>query len=58
MVEKVQRLLQQNDNALGVTKSVGISFYPDSAKEYEMLLSKADAALYRAKKTKNTFELA
>lgn len=58
VVEKVQRLLQQNDNALGVTKSVGISFYPDSAKEYEMLLSKADAALYRAKKTKNTFELA
>lgn len=58
VVEKVQRLIEQHDNVLGVTKSVGVSFYPDSAKEYELLLGKADEALYRAKKIKNTFELA
>ena len=43
------------DNCYGVTKSIGIAFYPDNGRNYKELLKKSDKALYRAKQTKNTF---
>lgn len=56
-VEKIKRLIGERDNNHGVTKSAGISFYPESAENYDELLAKADRALYESKKVKNTYSI-
>ncbi|MBN2965487.1 diguanylate cyclase [Sulfurospirillum sp. T05] len=44
------------NHALKVTPSIGISFYPNDGEEYNVLIKKADSAMYEAKKSgKNTF---
>ncbi|HJV46372.1 MAG TPA: EAL domain-containing protein [Bacillota bacterium] len=41
-----------------ITTSIGISYYPKDGDAYEVLLKKADAAMYQAKKTgKNKFHI-
>lgn len=54
-VQAAQALLTTVDNDYQVTKSIGIALYPQSADNYEALLSRADEALYQAKRTKNTY---
>ncbi|TDQ40317.1 sensor domain-containing protein [Aureibacillus halotolerans] len=39
-----------------VTPSIGISVYPEDGQDTEMLLKKADTAMYMAKKEKNTYK--
>lgn len=46
-----------SDNPYQVTKSIGISLFPDNGNDYETLFYYADIALYDAKKTKNTYVL-
>lgn len=43
-------------NEFQVTASVGISLYPRDGLDAETLLTRADIAMYRAKKAKNTFK--
>ena len=43
-------------NDIFVTTSVGISLYPIDGKDVNTLLKHADTAMYRAKKTKNSFQ--
>ncbi len=38
-----------NDVPLAIAASIGFAFYPDDANDVHLLLSKADAAMYRAK---------
>ena len=47
-----QPYYQINGNTLCVTASCGISFYPDHATTFDILLKNADVSLYRAKKLK------
>ena len=52
--QKLELLLHNDDNALKVTKSVGVSVYPDDAEKFSDLLHLADLALYHSKEQKNT----
>ncbi|MFL7868157.1 MAG: diguanylate cyclase [Anaerolineales bacterium] len=47
---------QFGDHELKVTASVGISLYPRDGQDAQVLLSRADIAMYRAKRLKNTFK--
>jgi diguanylate cyclase (GGDEF)-like protein len=42
-----------NDYTVGI--SLGIAVFPDHAADAEVLVRRADAALYRAKEKRNTF---
>lgn len=44
-------------HSMNVTVSLGVSLFPKHGKENEDLLRCADAALYRAKETKNSFRI-
>lgn len=55
LVQYLKRLMNHNDNVYGVTKSVGISIYPNDGKDYKQLFIKADEALYHSKFRKNQF---
>lgn len=52
--DKVDQLLRCDDSAMKVTKSVGVSLYPDDAGKFSDLLHQAETALYRSKQRKNT----
>ncbi|MCD6173864.1 MAG: EAL domain-containing protein, partial [Sulfurimonas sp.] len=48
--------IQTKTNTLNITLSIGVSIYPDDAKEYNKLLKYADIAMYEAKNSgKNTY---
>lgn len=53
--QKAEEILRLQDNEYGVTKSIGISLFPDMGKSYEELFSKADKALYKAKQKRNAY---
>ena len=57
VIAKLQKLISKPTNKHNVTMSMGVAIYPDDAREFAELFTKADAALYEAKKTKNTFVL-
>ena len=46
---------QFGSHELKVTASIGISLYPRDGRDAQILLSRADIAMYRAKRSKNTF---
>ena len=47
--QQLQQLLQNDDNDYRATKSIGVSLYPDDAKDFETLFQMADRAMYYAK---------
>lgn len=51
---RIDALSGSNDNDYHVTKSVGISLFPDDGRTFSELFEKADKALYYAKRSKNT----
>lgn len=53
--QKAEEILRLHDNAYGVTKSIGISLFPDMGTSYEELFAKADKALYKAKQKRNAY---
>lgn len=55
LVPKIEKLLKNDDNIYMVTKSIGVSVFPDDGTGFDELFEKADKALYRAKRTKNTY---
>ena len=57
VINKVKSILITKFENLIITKSVGISIYQNADDNYEMLLKKADRALYEAKKEKNNYVL-
>jgi len=50
----VDQLLHRDDSAMKVTKSVGVSVYPDDAAKFSDLLHQAEMALHHSKQQKNT----
>ena len=55
LMEIAERLLKTEGLPFQVTKSIGISVYPRDGYRFRTLYEKADQALYRAKKRKNTY---
>ena len=53
--QKAKDILLLHDNNYQVTKSIGISVFPDMGTSYDELFKKADYALYEAKKERNTY---
>ena len=53
--KKAEEILRLQDNDYGVTKSIGISLYPDMGTTYDELFKKADKALYQAKQKRNAY---
>ena len=52
--DMVDQLLHCDDSAMKVTKSVGVSVYPDDATKFSDLLHQTEVALYHSKLQKNT----
>ncbi len=53
---KLKKLLE-NDNQYMVTKSIGVSVFPDDANKFDELIQKADFALYWSKRYANTYTM-
>ena len=53
--QKAEEILRLQDNSYGVTKSIGISLFPDMGRSYDELFRKADKALYKAKQKRNAY---
>ena len=54
-IKKAEEILRMHDNEYGVTKSIGISLFPDMGRTYEELFRKADKALYKAKQQRDAY---
>jgi diguanylate cyclase (GGDEF)-like protein len=50
LAERLRKSVEENKNLHGLTISIGLASFPEDAKEKETLISKADKALYQAKK--------
>ncbi|MRR51630.1 MAG: EAL domain-containing protein [Rhodocyclaceae bacterium] len=56
LLEKLADSFSIEGHDLSTSVSVGIAMYPDDAREFDVLLKKADTALYRAKEAgRNTY---
>ena len=55
--QKADEILRLHDNDYGVTKSIGMSLFPDMGRSYDELFRKADKALYQAKQKRNTYHV-
>jgi diguanylate cyclase (GGDEF)-like protein len=55
LVQAFQEPIVIKGNACQIGISLGISLFPEHAQDDEMLLRRADTALYRAKQKRNTF---
>ena len=53
--QKAEEILQLHDNDYGITKSIGMSLFPDMGRNYDVLFRKADKALYQAKQKRNAY---
>ena len=53
--QKAEEILRLQDNNYGVTKSIGMSLFPDMGRNYDELFRKADKALYQAKQKRNAY---
>ena len=57
ILETVKKPIDIDGNFITLTISIGLTIFPDDATEYEVLLTNADIAMYRAKeKGKNNFQ--
>lgn len=50
ILAKLTEVITIDGNEIFITTSIGLSFYPEDGEEFDMLLSKADVAMYQAKK--------
>jgi len=58
ILDAIKMPIEIGGHEIFMTGSVGISIYPDDGKEYDLLLSNSDIAMYQAKeKGKNNFQL-
>ena len=53
--KSISKTIDFEDNEIVVTASIGISFYPEHAKERNMLLRLSDTAMYECKKLKTDY---
>ncbi|OGT54293.1 MAG: hypothetical protein A3F43_04110 [Gammaproteobacteria bacterium RIFCSPHIGHO2_12_FULL_42_10] len=56
IVENIEKPFEVDGHKVNIAISIGISFYPDDAKQLDDLLAKADEAMYDAKKTKRKIQ--
>jgi diguanylate cyclase (GGDEF)-like protein len=52
LLEKISEPIEINEHRIVVTGSIGVCYYPSHGNDVDVLLKKADLAMYRAKKTK------
>ncbi|MGI6028548.1 MAG: GGDEF domain-containing protein [Candidatus Heteroscillospira sp.] len=52
---KLEQILALPGSGLGVTRSVGVSLFPKDGRTVDELFAKADNALYKAKRRKNSY---
>lgn len=52
ILSKLELVIRPSGIPYPVTKSVGVAFYPDDGENLDLLLERADKALYQAKKTR------
>lgn len=61
VVQRIYACLEEpialEDRTFTIGISLGVAFYPDHCQDIEGLLRRADIALYRAKETRNTYEI-
>jgi diguanylate cyclase (GGDEF)-like protein len=53
IITSVEKPIQYEGQQFDISLSIGIAFYPDSGMDFDSLLSKADAAMYKAKNCPN-----
>ena len=53
LVQQLEPPVQYKQHALAVAASIGISLYPDHGRDIELLLHKADGAMYQAKRSES-----
>lgn len=51
LAERLRKYVEENENVKGITVSIGLASYPEDGEEKEILISKADKALYEAKRS-------
>ncbi|MCX7174567.1 MAG: EAL domain-containing protein, partial [Proteobacteria bacterium] len=57
ILRRTEEPITVDDHELSLTMSIGIALYPDNGKDFESLLSSADAAMYQAKEVgRNTYQ--
>ncbi|MFA6311145.1 MAG: EAL domain-containing protein [Sterolibacterium sp.] len=57
ILRRTEEPITLDDHELSLTTSIGIALYPDDGKDFESLLSSADAAMYQAKEVgRNTYQ--
>jgi diguanylate cyclase (GGDEF)-like protein/PAS domain S-box-containing protein len=57
ILDSIKKPLIIDGNSLSLTISIGVTIFPDDGTDYEILLTNADIAMYRAKeKGKNNFQ--
>ena len=49
ILKSLSKAIEIDNHTLHISSSIGISFYPQDAREYSTLLSHADKAMYKAK---------
>jgi diguanylate cyclase (GGDEF)-like protein len=51
LAERLRRSVEENQEIKDITISIGVASFPDDGQDKEILISKADRALYEAKRT-------
>ncbi|MBU4589579.1 MAG: sensor domain-containing diguanylate cyclase [Candidatus Omnitrophica bacterium] len=51
LAERLRKSVEENKNLNGITISLGVASFPEDSEEKETLISHADKALYKAKRT-------
>ncbi len=56
MLEELEQPFYSNGYALSTSMSIGVAMYPDDGTDFDILLQRADTAMYKAKESgKNTY---
>ncbi len=53
--KEIEKVIVVNNENLYISTSIGVAIFPDDSFEYDEVMKFADAAMYRAKKDKNTY---